>query len=96
MQELPSDRLTQAELAAFSEINHAANCLTAVFRIEASVIRKTGERGVENFLNRAVEPTGQLLPDDLLLLGFEVDGHTFNVAPSAESCKRAKPSRYRA
>jgi hypothetical protein len=32
----------------------------------------------------------------LLLLGFEVDGHTFNVAPSAESCKRAKPSRYRA
>src|SRR5580698_6352909 len=87
MQKLPGDRLTQAELTAFSELNHAEHCLTAVFRLKASVIRKTGKRNVEHFLNRAVKTAGQLPADDLLLLGFEVDGHTSNVASSAESCK---------
>ena len=89
MQEPARHRLAKAELAVFSELNHAANCLTAVFRIEASVIRETGERSVEHFLDRVVDTAGLLLADVLLLLRFEFDGHTFNVASSAESCNRA-------
>ena len=89
MQKLPRHRLTKAELAALSELKHAPHGLAPVFPIEASVIRKTGERGIEHFLHRAVESAGQLLPDDLLLLWFEFDGHNFNVASSAESCNRA-------
>jgi len=93
MQKLPRRRLAQAELVAFSEFNHATNGFAPMFPIEASVLWKTGERGVEHFLHRAVTSGGQLLSDDLLLFGFEVDGHTFNVASSDGSCKRARGSR---
>jgi hypothetical protein len=95
MQKLPGDRYTQAELAAFRELNHTPNCLTPMFPIEASIVRKTGECYVKHFLHRAVQTAGQLPTDDLLLLGFKFDGHIFNVAPSAESCNRGRSNRGR-
>ncbi len=96
MQELSGHQLAHAEFTALSEFNHAPNGFVPMFPIEAAVLRKTGERDVEHFLDRAVEPAGQLLADDLLLLGFEFDGHTFNVTSTSPSCKHAMPSRYRA
>jgi hypothetical protein len=51
MQKLPRDRLTQAEPAPFSELNHAPNGFAPVRRIEALIIWKTGKRGVEHFLH---------------------------------------------
>jgi hypothetical protein len=88
LQKLPGHRLAQAEFAALSEFNHAPNGFAAVFPIEAAILRKTGERGVKHFLYRAVKAAGQLLLDDLLLLGFEFDRHTYKLAPSTGSCKR--------
>jgi hypothetical protein len=78
MQKPPRDRLTQAQLAAFSEFNHAPNGLAPVFPGKAVVPRKTRQRSVEDFLHRTVETTGQLLLDDLLLLWFEYDRHNVN------------------
>ena len=43
MQELASDRLTQAESAAFPEFNHAPDGLAAVFPVKAAVARQAGQ-----------------------------------------------------
>jgi len=89
MQELPSHRFIQAGFA-LAEFKHESNGLAAAFQVEAVVLWKTGQSGIEHFVDRAIETACQLLLDDLLLLGLEFDRHTFNLVLSNESCNRGQ------
>lgn len=82
VQELACDRLAHAESAPRPELKHPPDGLTAVFPIEARLARKTRQGGGEHLFHGLETAALQLLLNDALVFGLELDRHNFNLAVS--------------
>lgn len=72
----------QLDKPLLGKLDHAANGLAAAILVKAADVGQTGQSGGKHFVDRFKLAAGQLLSDDPLLLRFEFDGHTSNLAPS--------------
>ncbi len=73
----------QLDKPFLGKLNHATDGLAAAILVKAAGIGQAGQSGGEHFVDRFKLAAGQLLLDDPLLLGFEFDGHTSNLAHPA-------------
>lgn len=78
----------QLDKPLLGKLNHATNGFAAGVLVNAADIGQAGQSCGENFIDRFKMAAGQLLLDDSLLLGFEFDRHTSNLATSGA---RRKP-----